>query len=137
MQAIATLALELYLIACCLFAPADKKTFEIAVQEGQRDKAAMTYYVERTDAGFSIYGDKEKKGQCISVKKDGERYVVVQERGGKKTEYAIDNSKAQIAPLEKDGKYTKEIEGAKVTFELKEGARKVYQEHVGKLFLVK
>ena len=130
------LAFELYLIACCLFAPVDKKTFEIELREGKSDKVTMNLYVERTDAGFSIYGDKDKKAAFFSVKKDGERYVLVQESGGKKTEYAIDNSKAQIKPLEKDGKFIKEIEGAKVAFELKDGARKVYQEHNDKLFLV-
>jgi hypothetical protein len=135
-EVVATLAFELYLMACCLFAPADKMAFEIELREGQSAKGPVMY-VERTDTGFMIYGDKEKKGDAISVKKAGERYVVSQERGGKKTESVIDNAKAGIIPLEKDGKYVKEIDGKKVAFELKEGTRKVYQDYNDKLFMVR
>jgi hypothetical protein len=106
------------------------------VRDGQGDKGVVMY-VERTDAGFSIYKDKEMKGDSLSVKKDGERYVVVQEKGDKKTEYVIDNAKARIHPLEKEGKYITEIGGIKVKFELKEGTRKVYQDHCDRFFLVR
>ena len=130
------MALELYLIACCLFAPADRESFEIELREGQRTDGGVMY-VQRTDAGFSIYGDKERRGGVISVKKTGDRYAVVRDRGGKRTEFVIDNSKAGIRPLEKDGKYIKEVEGLKLTFEIKEGTRKVYQERKDKLFILK
>lgn len=133
---VATLAFEMYLIACCLFAPLDKKAFEIELREGQRAKG-MVMYVERTDAGFMIYGDKEKKEGGIAVKKTGDRYVVVQERLGKSAEFAIDNAKAGITPLEKPGKYVREIQGQKVTFELAEGTRKVYLEHDDKVFIIR
>lgn len=135
-EAAATLAFELYLIACCLFASADKKVFEIEVREGQRANG-LVMYVERTDAGFVVYGDKEKKKDGIPVKKTGDRYVVVKERGGKKAEFVIDNAKAGISPMEKAGKYVKEIDGQKITFELTEGTRKVYQEHNDKRFIIK
>lgn len=135
-ETVVTLAFELYLIACCLFAPAGKKDFEIELREGQREKGVVMY-VERTATGFSIYGNKEKKGDVSAITRDGERYVLIQERGGKKKEYAIDNSKVQITPLETDGSYVKEIDGSKVTFECKQGMRKIYQEHKDKLFVVR
>jgi hypothetical protein len=135
-MAFATLALEVYLIACCLFAPAGKKTFEIEVRQGKGDKGVVRY-VERTDSGFSIYKDKAMKGDAISVKKDGERYVVVRESGDEKREYVIDNAKAGVHPLEKEGEYTTQIGGIKVTFELKAGTRKVTQKHSDRFFLVR
>jgi len=140
MEMVMTLAFNLYLIACCLFAPADSKTFEIELREAQggifKEKGVIMY-VERTDTGFSIYADKERKGDHLTVKKDGDRYVITQESGGKKTECVIDNSKAKIAPLDKDGEYTREIEGCKLTFELKDGKRKVYQKNNDTMFLVR
>ena len=135
-EAFVTLAFDLYLIASCLFAPADKKTFEIELREGQQD-AGTVMYVERTDAGFAIYGDKERKGESTTVKKDGVRYSLFEELNGKKMEYTIDNSKVGIVPLAKDGKYTKNIGGAKVIFECKDGVRKVYQEDSDRLCLVR
>jgi acylphosphatase len=136
MTEVATLAFELYLMACCLFAPADKMAFEIELREGQRANG-IVMYVERADSGFMIYGDKEKKGEALPVKKVGERYVVAKEGGGKKTGIVIDNAKAGITPLEKDGKYVREIDGKRVTFELKEGTRKVYQDLNDKTFTVR
>lgn len=132
----ATLAFQLYIIACCLFAPADKKNFEIELREGQRDKGAVLY-AERTGTGFSIYKTQERKGDGIEIRRDAERYVWAQEQGDKRTDYAIDNSRAQITPLQADGSYAKNIDGAKVMFECKQGVRKVYQEHNDKLFLVR
>lgn len=38
---------------------------------------------------------------------------------------------------QQQGKYVKEIDGQKVTFELAEGTRKVYQEHNDKVFIVR
>jgi hypothetical protein len=135
-EAVITLAFELYLIACCLFAPGDKKEFEIELREGKQEQG-IVMYVDRTASGFSIYGNKEKKGDAMTVRKDGERYILIQERGGKKEEHAIDNSKITITSLDKDGSYIKEIGTSKVIFERKQGIQKIYQKNNDKIFLVR
>jgi hypothetical protein len=131
------LAFQLCLIVCCLFAPAEKKTFEIEMRDGKQDKGVVLF-VQRTESGFSVYSDREMKGSAIRIEKEqGERYVITEEKGGKTVDHIIDNGTLGIAPLEKEGRFTKEINGCNVQFELSKGVRTVHPEGDKKTFRVR
>lgn len=136
MISVVSLAFEMYVIACCLFAPADQKSFEIELREGHSPSGITLGYVERTDTGFSLYSSQDRKKEG-AIRKNGERYVLVAEHGGEKKEYLVDNSQAKIVPLAEEGRYVRRLDGHPVIFERKKGECMVSEENGDKFFFVR
>jgi len=122
--------MQLILIACCLFAPKDANEFEAVLQAGGHEATSIP--VTRVPSEeFTAFARGELASELsgsvsirstILVRKNGTRYTI---RGRDNKEYAIDTSKIDIRPLEREGRYTRKIDGRQITFEYRNGERRI------------